>query len=152
MTLHLAFYKAKGTWLNRAVRMVTGSPYSHVELVFGEGEAPPCFSSDSRALGLVRFRKMDLPGDVWDLVEFKVTGEQYIKMMEFAVLEVDRPYDVLGVLRFVVPWIPAAKGAWFCSALVTATMQAGGRFPWVDPSRVSPGGLYELVMKEAQDA
>ena len=31
--MRLAFYKAPGTWADKAIRLFTGSDYSHVELV-----------------------------------------------------------------------------------------------------------------------
>lgn len=148
MFLHLAFYKAPGTWLNALVRRVTRSLYSHAELVMdmGDGARPPlCYSSDSRALGIVRFRRMALPSEAWDLVPVVVTPDEFRTVWAFTIREEGSPYDLLGALRFIVPWMPPSPTGWFCSDLIVSAFQRAGWWAGVEGWRTSPGALYKLV-------
>jgi hypothetical protein len=36
MKVKLAFYKAKGNWIDLLIRVFTNSPYSHVEIVLNK--------------------------------------------------------------------------------------------------------------------
>jgi hypothetical protein len=148
MILHLAFYKSPGTWLNALVRRATNSPYSHAELVFDmgrDGRPPLCYSSDSRALGIVRLRRMALPPEAWDLVPVEVTPAERDVVWAFTLHDVGSPYDLLGALRFVVPWMPPSPTGWFCSDLIVSAFQRAGWWTGVEGWRTSPGALYGMV-------
>ncbi len=147
MLLYLAFYKAPGTWVNRLIRVVTRSPYSHVELVFpGEG----CFSADSRELKAVRFKTMPLPAEKWDVVEIPCTDAQANAAMEFCLEERNAPYDWLGVARFVLPFFRQHPQAWFCSEVCAAALQCAGLLPaGLKSWKLSPADLYREVKRIA---
>lgn len=146
--LKLAFYKAPGNWVNRLVRLVTRSRYSHVEMVFADQAdgACYCFSADSRHAKATRFQWMPLPKDHWDVVSIPCTDAQFGVMWAFARDEKNTPYDWLGVLRFVLPCFKQHPEAWFCSEVcATALQRADVMAQDLDPWRVSPGKLYQIV-------
>jgi len=64
MTVQLALYKGKGQIGNAAIRLWTGSEYSHCELVVDGW----CYSSSVMDKG-VRRKRIDLKPDKWDLIE-----------------------------------------------------------------------------------
>lgn len=64
MTVQLALYKGKGQLGNAAIRLWTGSEYSHCELVIDGW----CYSSSVMDKG-VRRKQIDLTDDKWDLID-----------------------------------------------------------------------------------
>lgn len=76
MRTALAFYKGKGTFFDRIVRLVTRSQYSHVEIIedldsykiFCGEKQHKCWSSSPRDGG-VRAKYIHLESRHWDIVE-----------------------------------------------------------------------------------
>lgn len=112
--MQLAFYKAPGTLADRLVRLVTGSQYSHCELIIN-GTA--C-SSSIRDKG-VRVKTIYLDPAKWDVVE--VDADVTVAWNWFAT-HAGQSYDFLGVFRFVIPFIGHRTGKWFCSEACAAAM------------------------------
>lgn len=132
----LAFYKAPGNLLDRAIRCRTCSPYSHVEyLPFGGelgGEAV-AWSSSSRDGG-VRCKRIEFRADRWDLVEISVSDEGAV-MRRFAG-ERGKKYDYLGVLVGRSLGLPIHhENRWFCSELIAHALGLS------HPSNYTPGSL-----------
>jgi hypothetical protein len=124
--MHLAFYKAPGTVFDKLIRLVTRSPYSHVELVLGNaGDGTFVCGSSSPRDGGVRIKTMSLPADRWDLAP--IAGDAATALHWFEQHR-GEPYDWLGVLRFVLPWVGQSPRAWFCSEACLAAL--GLREPW----------------------
>lgn len=74
MTVKLALYKGKGTFVNAFIRWWTRSIYSHCELVVNGA----CYSSSGMDGG-VRRKQIDLNDGKWDLVDLDwVTEEQVV--------------------------------------------------------------------------
>lgn len=69
----LALYNKPGRWTNRAIRLRTGSVYSHCELVV-DGM---CFSSSGRDRG-VRSKVIDLADGGWDLIEIPWASKEVV--------------------------------------------------------------------------
>lgn len=133
------FYKGRGTWVDKAIRWWTKSDFSHVELDCGPYGS---FSSSIRDGG-VRFKEIDyIPGH-WVPVDVYVPDTS--SLIAFCRSVSGKKYGLWDVFRFVVPWWRNKKDEWFCSEVVLRALQEGGRFKGYDPSRVSPGDLYELV-------
>lgn len=139
--LRLMFYRAKGTFLDRAIRWFTKSPYSHVEIDFG-AENGGSFSSSFRDGG-VRFKDIDFKEDRWD--EIKVYVDDPAAALRFARSVVGKKYGTWEVVRFLFPFMRERKNEWFCSEVCLRAIQEGGRFRAVNPSRVSPGDLAKIL-------
>lgn len=143
MTPALAFYKAPGTIIDKAIRLRTGSPYSHVEfLPFGFGgtlnDDAVAWSSSSRDGGvrckLIRFRR-----DRWDIVQLQDVPEEALH--RFA-REDGKPYDYLGVLIGRSLGVPVhSQQRWFCSELVAFALG------FERPSAYSPGRLAQVIYR-----
>lgn len=133
--MHLAFYKATGTLFDKLIRLVTRSRYSHVEAVFdyrsnGNGS---CWSSSARDGG-IRHKAMWLDPEKWDLVDIGTSGEG-AALLWFSLHE-GQGYDWLGVMRYVLPFVPQSERKWFCNEAVDAALGIAG-------DRRSPQDLYE---------
>jgi hypothetical protein len=74
MTVQLALYKGKGDIANAAIRLWTGSEYSHCELVV-DGM---CYSSSVMDKG-VRRKRIALKPEKWDLIELPWASAGYVK-------------------------------------------------------------------------
>ena len=127
--MQLAFYKAPGTWMDKAVRLFTGSDYSHVELVING----TCCSASIRDGG-VRVKQIDLASGNWDVID--IQGDE-AKAWEWFADHLGEKYDWLGVWRFAVPFLSHRGNQWFCSEAVAAALGLD------EPEVYNPGMLAE---------
>lgn len=142
--MKLAFYKAKGKFVNRAIRFFTRSPYSHVEAVFGDGL---CFSADGWQTKADRFKVIDIRDGKWDLVDVPWNEFLCRRWAEHRVAQGTR-YDYKGVIRFipVIGWFfsqDANKD--FCSESMVEMAHAAGELLDVRAWRTDPGELFTIV-------
>lgn len=139
----LAFYKAKGTWVDQLIRLVTRSPYSHVELItepdlyFADGSMR-CTSSSLRDGG-VRVRNIILKPGHWDIVEVEwYAGDLPYFFKQF----IGAKYDFAGLIfSQFFNWRRQDNQRWFCSELIAASLGIP------NPSSYSPGELKAFVEK-----
>lgn len=138
----LAFYKARGTWVDRLIRAVTRGSYSHVELIIGPVR-PDGFRQSVSASGRdggVRMKSIMFDPAKWDLIDAPV-GD-YARAVQFCVNQCSQPYDYLGALLAPFLWARTEnKGRWFCSELVAAALGMPV------PSKITPSGLAKLIEK-----
>lgn len=141
--VYLASYKGTLPGLsgviNRVIRWVTRSPYSHTEVCLGYpfGKPVQCLSS-SGLDGGVRMKTMQLSPDKWDVVPMPWVSQ--LAVLDFARLERGSRYDYAGCLRFAFPWlIGASKHRWFCTEV--AAKVAGYPTPW----RFCPGDFHIIA-------
>jgi hypothetical protein len=128
----VAFYKHQDRLFDRLVRFVTGSVYSHCELIVNGVS----YSASMRDGG-VRQKVIDYKPERWDFVE--VDGEAMTAVRWFHEHEEDH-YDYLGLLGFLTPWRTESQSRWFCSEAVAAAL--GIPEPW----KFSPGKLYRRLL------
>lgn len=89
MKAKIAFYKAKGDWVDLLVRVWTNSPYSHCEIVLGKN----WYSSSPRDGG-VRVKQIIDNCNSWDLIEVDIDEERlYQKYREYR----GNGYDFKGI-------------------------------------------------------
>jgi hypothetical protein len=144
--IYLASYKSTQSgwhgWINRGIRWVTRSIYSHSEICVGnphEG-AVWCVSS-SGSEGGVRGKVMKLSAERWDVLPMPwVTPKD---LDDFYQANKGSGYDYLGTARFLLPWLfgPSAN-RWFCTEVVAAI--AGFKEPW----RFSPADFHIVVQAQ----
>lgn len=143
--MRAAFYKAtrpgyQGIY-SRAVRWIDRGPYSHCELVFSDGMS----GSASYIDGGVRLKRIDYDTKHWDVVDLPggAQAEDYARSwFEF---NQGAPYDLMGNLRFVLPWLADSERGWFCSEALAAALKL--RDPW----RFGPNGLAALLASRYPD-
>lgn len=112
--MQIALYKAPGTLADKAIRLFTGSPYSHCELVI----AGMCCSSSIRDGG-VRVKSFWLDPENWDVID--IPGDE-AKAWEWFATHSGQAYDWWGVWRFVFPFLPHKTNEWFCSEACAAAL------------------------------
>jgi len=126
-------------WINRGIRWVTRSIYSHTEICIGnplEG-AVHCMSS-SGVDGGVRAKLMHLSPEKWDVLPMPWVKEEAV--WAFMLDHKGTGYDFAGVVRFVFPWLRTqSKRRWFCTECVAAI--AGYPDAW----RFSPADFHIIV-------
>lgn len=67
------------------------------------------------------------------------------ELLRLALLELGRPYDWRGVLRFVLPFVKQASGAYYCSELAAALRQKVGL---ADETQLSPAQIVAQPVNE----
>ena len=149
--MQLAFHiGARGTLFSKAICWKTGSPYSHVELVFDEWKSTlgtMCFSSDEKDGG-TRFKWINLDPTAWKIVPLYNSFGQYKLAEAYASSKDGLKYDWLGILGFVAPFGEHDDNDRFCSEIVTEILQHAMGWPvGVAPWEVSPGELFNLYEK-----
>lgn len=136
--MRAAFYKAtRPGWqgiYSRAVRWVDRGPYSHCELVFSDGLS----GSASYIDGGVRLKQIDYDPAHWDFIELPDGMEPYAR--DWFERNEGAPYDLLGNVRFVLPWLADSEHGWFCSEAEAAALRL--REPW----RLGPNGLAAVLL------
>lgn len=134
--MKIAFYKGTRPGLsglyNRAVRWWTRSPYSHSELVFGDGVA----ASSSFADGGVRFKQIEFDPERWDFVEIK--GDE-AAARQWYVERLGAGYDVLGNVGFVLGFVADSWDKYSCAESIAAAL--GYAEAW----RYSPAILHSVT-------
>ena len=135
--LKLAFFKGNGSAINGIIRWRTNSIYSHVELVFSDGEA---FSAQLHEG--TRFKKIEFNQD-WDLVE--VPGINEVKVKDFCGTVLGRRYDFRGIVDFFANVTHGDDGDWFCSEVCVTALQEAGFCLRIPPHLTSPGSLFDLA-------
>ena len=135
--MRAAFYKAtRPGWqgiYSRAVRWIDRGPYSHCELVFSDGLS----GSASYIDGGVRLKRIDYNPAHWDLVDLPASLEPYAR--DWFERNAGAPYDLMGNVRFVLPWLADSERGWFCSEAIAAALG------WAEPWRFGPNGLSALL-------
>lgn len=135
--MRAAFYKATRPGLqgiySRLVRWIDHGPYSHCELVFGDGLS----ASASYIDGGVRFKRIAYDPAHWDFVDLPDALEPAAR--QWFEGHIGQCYDLAGNLRFVLPWLNDSQGKWFCSEAAAAAL--GLAEPW----RYGPCGLYAAL-------
>ncbi len=136
----LAFYRGRGTWVDRAIRWVTRAPYSHVELILSpdrpvKGDnTRPSFSASGRDGG-VRMKPITFDLESWDFIPVPWADEGRIQTA--IKHQTGLRYDYLGLaLSQVLNLRRGAANRWFCSEIIAWILD----LPF--PSALSPGDLY----------
>ena len=111
MKAKLAFYKAKGNWVDLLIRVFTNSKYSHVEIVINKD----WYSSSPRDGG-VRIKQIVDDGNSWDFIEVEIDKERlYQKYREYK----GKGYDFKGILLSnILPFGWNSKDKATCSEFV----------------------------------
>lgn len=132
MRMKLAFYKAKGNWVDLLIRVFTHSKYSHVEIVHNKD----WYSSSPRDGG-VRIKQIQDDGNSWDFVEVEIDKERlYQKYREYK----GKGYDFKGILLSnILPIGWHSKNKATCSEFVADVLG------YENPSKYSPGSIAEKI-------
>ena len=134
-----AFYKGTRPGLqgiySRAVRAIDRGLYSHCELVFSDGLS----ASASYIDGGVRFKDIDYRQhpEHWDFMALPDALEDYAR--DWFESNMGAPYDLLGNVRFVLPWLSDSERGWFCSEAL------GAALGWKEPWRYGPNGAAAMA-------
>ena len=132
MKAKLAFYKAKGNWIDLLIRVFTHSPYSHVEIVINKD----WYSSSPRDGG-VRIKQIVDDGNSWDFIEVDIDKERlYQKYREYK----GRGYDFKAILLSnILPIGWHSKSKMTCSEFVADVLWYG------NPSKFNPQDILDKL-------
>ena len=131
--MKLAFYKAKGDWVDLLIRVFTNSKYSHVEIVHNKD----WYSSSPRDDG-VRVKQIQDDGNSWDFIEVDIDKERlYQKYREYR----GRGYDFKGILLSnILPIGWHSKDKMTCSEFVADVLG------YENSSKFSPKDIFKIRM------
>lgn len=130
----LAFYCGPGDYRDAVIRQVTGSRFSHVELVHANGL---CISASKRDGAKVRTKRIHMKTGHWSLVYVPVCpARSWARACE----HLGRPYDTLRAVLSGGLGVPIhMTGGWYCNELMAYALDLPE--PWPP----HPGALYEAL-------
>lgn len=130
--VQLAFYKAKGDWVDKVIRWWTSSKYSHCEVVIGD----EWFSSSPRDGGVRSMRMEDYNAEHWDIIGYP--GVSASDVFDLFRKTKGSKYDFIGILfSQVLPIGLHSSTKWYCSEWAAELKY--------NNTNISPQELYELV-------
>jgi hypothetical protein len=139
--IYLAGYVGRGTLIDRTIRAVSQSRFSHTELVRASrmpkvGEQHDCISSSLRDDG-VREKRIAFDPGKWEFHEVPWAPPG---AWERAGERLGLPYDLPGIMfSHVARFARHRETAWFCSEICADAIGLGDAF------RYSPGTLMRAV-------
>jgi hypothetical protein len=156
--LKLAFYRAgSGDLIDRMIDACSGKyGYSHVELVFNDGEAfsssPFDLMPDGATFG-VRFKPIDFTKhpERWafhELPAISAADEAAIRDWAGQCAREGHPYDFAAICHFVDPWISENPNDYFCSEVCLAALQSRGFFDELIAANTSPNAWAKSMGME----
>lgn len=128
----IAFYKAKGDWVDLLVRVWTNSPYSHCEIIVNKD----WYSSSPRDGG-VRVKQIIDDGNSWDFVEVDIDKE---RLYEIYRSNRCKGYDFKGILFSNI-----LRLKWHSKDKMTCSEFCANVLGLKNPYSYSPGSLYNIV-------
>jgi len=139
--MKVAFYKAfqpKATFLDKIIAIFSFGRYSHVELVFPNGD---CFSISPRDNG-GRFKKISLNEEQWEIIELdSVVDARMLRAR--AKKFVGFKYDYIGAIFSIMPFCIQKNKRIFCSEVVANLLRNSPVFSNLrDGCIYSPSELY----------
>ena len=132
--MKLAFYKGKGTIVDKLIRWWTKSKYSHVELVINTD-----WYSISPRDSEVRCKQIHAKEGNWDFVDLPKTKDvEYVK--KFYEQTKGAKYDWLGIfLSQLIPLGIQNRNRWFCSEWCAEALQI------TNSNSYSPQDLFTTI-------
>lgn len=133
--MKIAFYKGLKSRkpLDIIICLATLSRYSHCELVFSDGV---CASSSMRDSG-VRFKKIDLTDDKWDVYElFDITEEDERLIRYYFQINDDDAYNYIGAIGSMFGLELIQEDKKWCSEICATT---------IGESPTTPGRLHSRL-------
>lgn len=141
--MRLAFYKAKyGRWYEKGLAYIEQAPFSHVELVFNNGE---WFSASPRDNG-TRFKLIKPATEHWVYLDIECNE---CRLYSWCSDRVGLGYNWWGLINCFLPIsIPNHCNKWFCSQICLAALQLENILPNLNPDKCTPNMLYKHYLKE----
>ncbi|RKP44690.1 hypothetical protein [Pararobbsia silviterrae] len=143
--MKFAFYKGNSSLLDKLISWWMRGPYSHVEVILGEGpRGTYTIASSVPGIGVRIATHQTLPLDEWDIIDGPGNIDAARAWFE---KRVGAPYDYVGLLGFVLrPATGDARGKYWCSE---AALEAIG-FPgaW----RYDPNAMFDVITYSARAA
>ena len=147
--IKIAFYKAKGNWVDKLIRLWTRSIYSHCELVINDEDELLWISSSPRDGGVRILQNPSMNPNNWDYITIPNTNSTDIQLInKLTASQLGKKYDWLGI--FFTQFLPLNiqnPNRWFCSEIVTYLLKESLLSIKNKPSWYSPGELYIELLK-----
>ena len=154
--IKVAFYKAKGNWLNSIIRWWTKSKYSHAELVLPNNVTWIGISPFLTSTVESRFH-LDCDYHNWDFVDLEITNKQHATILDFIEETKGCRYDWVGMLLSqFLPFSIKRRSKWYCSEWIVNALVLCGALNWssvhiYDKIEMRPSDLYEIVSEHMTD-
>lgn len=135
MKVKVAFYKGSRSFFGRLIKIWTGSPYSHVEIIHHG-----LWYSSSEVDGGVVKRKINYKPENWDMLTVD-TDEKFLR--EFYKKTSDADYDWFGIIfSQFIRLRRHSHSKYFCSEWCAEALKIAPKYKG---NVYSPGKLYKAV-------
>lgn len=132
-------FKRSTNFLEYLISWFTFGPYCHVCIINDKNE---CYSCDKN-YGVFKYNFVK--PELFDYIELQSSKEKEI--LNFLENELGCKYDVLGVVRFIIPFIKESKDKWFCSEIMAQALSFDDKLKDFknSPHKYSPNGVYRKL-------
>ena len=166
MKIRIAFFKGdKKGLLHRFIRWYTKSIYSHAELVMPDGQRWIGISPFLTSRVGIREKSISPENqkENWDYLTFTLNWREPVRDYQISQLNkfiqktLGSRYDWVGlVVSNLTPFLVKKRDRWYCSewiahALVNARIVMWDDMDLYDTPEMSPGKLYDLLVKHADN-
>lgn len=150
--MRVAFHNPKNpTFYERWIRLKTGGPYVHTELIFDEvSRNSGYYISFSSIINIgARFQnEINFLTEEWEILALPERNNSE-KVYDYCKGLEGKAYDLLGICGFILPWGEHDDRDIFCSESTTDALQFGYSMGTLFPPQkawlVSPMKLYRLL-------
>jgi hypothetical protein len=164
MKIKIAFFKGgKKSFLHRFIRWYTKSIYSHAELILPGDEQWVGISPFLTSRVGIREKNIspEKQKENWDYLTFTLNWREPVReyqlnqLNKFIQKTLGSRYDWLGlIISNLTPFLVKKRDKWYCSewiahALVNARIVMWDDMDLYDTPEMSPGKLYDLLFKLA---
>lgn len=143
--MQLAFYIAeKGNYQDKLISWWTRGPYSHVEIIFPNGD---WFSSSTRDNG-VRFKKIMPSPHNWHYQNLQLDESLINEIYTWCETQVGKPYDWFGAfgvgIKIPTKNLSDSKSKWFCSEICSNPLIRNNTIN-ISTDQISPNYLWRYL-------
>ena len=144
----LAFHKGGKSFYERAIKLWTLGPYSHVEIIIDDVS----FSSVP-GIGTRYLLSPQMAFGDWDYLDVKMDSLERAHVWNWCMSEMGCGYDWKGIFFAQILGLNRDDPEkWFCSEFCTRALQIGGYYKDLTPDKMSPNSLYRYLKNHVYDA
>lgn len=144
--MKVIFLKRDPSFFGWLIKLWTGGPYSHCEILFSDG----MMASSMQGEG-VRFTHVGQQNFAidWDSIEVPANEAEEQLVRKWFYGELGAGYDWYGLFCCqVLGYHREDPHDWWCSEACTAAIQTIGFLKKIQPYTLSPNGMYKKLRKE----
>lgn len=149
LIFYKAWYNPRATFFDKVIAFFSLGSVSHSEICFSNGE---CFSISPRE-NSIRFKKIPLNPQRWDIVELNISLRDEMKVYKYCkkIEQKKVKYDYIGALTSPLRLCIQNEDKYFCSEVCANVLSETEIFDLEKGCRYTPSRLQKTIRKLIKD-